>query len=64
MGVTRVLVIPTERPQSGLKWRNLFKTDFSTPLRCALPWGRLTVGMTRTTKIMLRRKFHAIEPLF
>jgi hypothetical protein len=26
------LVISTEGPQSGPKWRNLFKTDFSTPL--------------------------------
>jgi len=28
-------VISTEGPQSGPKWRNLLKTDFSTPLRCA-----------------------------
>jgi len=28
-------VISIERPRGGLKWRNLFKTDFSTPLRYA-----------------------------
>ena len=28
-------VISTGGPQSGPKWRNLLKTDFSTPLRCA-----------------------------
>jgi hypothetical protein len=28
-------VISTGGPRSGPKWRNLLKTDFSTPLRCA-----------------------------
>ncbi len=33
--ITCALVISTVGPQSGPKWRNLFKKDFSTPLRYA-----------------------------
>ena len=43
-----VFVISTVGPRSGPKWRNLLKPDFSTSLRCAFPWGRLTVEMTQT----------------
>ena len=52
----RVLVIPTGGPQSGPQWRNLFKQI--PRLRYA------ALGMTRTTKIMLRSEFYVIKPLF
>jgi hypothetical protein len=64
-------VISTEGPRSGPKRRNLLKTDFpsglstsfrvSTPLRCALQWGRLTVEMTHTSALIMYNWYHKVH---
>jgi len=41
-------VISTGGPQSGPKWRNLFKTDSSTPLRGVYPFEFLRAGSERS----------------
>ena len=55
------IVISTGGPQSGPKWRNLFKQislrgspiRFVSRLRCALPRGHLTVEMTQTSTFII-----------
>ena len=76
MPVICAFVIPTEGPQGGTKrsassslgMKAFFTLSGAEGLDSAswsLPRAKSNgLGMTRTTNIMLRSEFHAIEPLF